>query len=177
MAKGTAAGCGGWMVAGLLLVGMVSQCGKDDPASNATQIRALASAPSAAETPMRWPFVQAASLNCRAGRSTSAVIVEKLSRNDSVGVLKEQDGWALLKRSSNCWVRTSYLGPNPNYQAQKRSSPQRSFSASSYGSSARQTPRRQYDAGSCPCRGNRVCIGPRGGRYCITSGGNKRYGV
>lgn len=22
-----------------------------------------------------------------------------------------------------------------------------------------------------------VCIGPRGGRYCITSGGNKRYGI
>ena len=22
-----------------------------------------------------------------------------------------------------------------------------------------------------------ACIGPRGGRYCITSGGNKRYGV
>ena len=34
-----------------------------------------------------------------------------------------------------------------------------------------------YDGGSCPCSGSRVCIGPRGGRYCITSGGNKRYGV
>lgn len=35
-----------------------------------------------------------------------------------------------------------------------------------------------YSGGSsCPCRGSRVCIGPRGGRYCITSGGNKRYGV
>ncbi|SEH12729.1 SH3 domain-containing protein [Sphingopyxis sp. YR583] len=31
--------------------------------------------------------------------------------------------------------------------------------------------------GSCPCSGYNVCIGPRGGRYCITSGGNKRYGV
>lgn len=28
----------------------------------------------------------------------------------------------------------------------------------------------------CPCSGGDVCIGPRGGRYCITSGGNKRYG-
>lgn len=37
---------------------------------------------------------------------------------------------------------------------------------------------RYYDPGSgCPCSGSRVCIGPRGGRYCITSGGNKRYGV
>ncbi len=30
---------------------------------------------------------------------------------------------------------------------------------------------------SCPCSGSNICIGPRGGRYCITSGGNKRYGV
>jgi len=31
--------------------------------------------------------------------------------------------------------------------------------------------------GECPCNGGDVCIGPRGGRYCITNGGNKRYGV
>lgn len=31
--------------------------------------------------------------------------------------------------------------------------------------------------GPCPCNGGDVCVGPRGGRYCITSGGNKRYGV
>lgn len=31
--------------------------------------------------------------------------------------------------------------------------------------------------GSCPCNGNNVCVGPRGGRYCITRSGNKRYGV
>jgi len=32
-------------------------------------------------------------------------------------------------------------------------------------------------ASGCPCSGRQVCVGPRGGRYCITSGGNKRYGV
>lgn len=34
-----------------------------------------------------------------------------------------------------------------------------------------------YLGGGCPCSGSQICIGPRGGRYCITSGGNKRYGV
>jgi SH3-like domain-containing protein len=34
-----------------------------------------------------------------------------------------------------------------------------------------------YSGSGCPCSGSQVCIGPRGGRYCITSGGNKRYGV
>ncbi|WP_367305129.1 SH3 domain-containing protein [Sphingomonas tagetis] len=34
-----------------------------------------------------------------------------------------------------------------------------------------------FQGSGCPCSGSQVCIGPRGGRYCITSGGNKRYGV
>jgi hypothetical protein len=38
----------------------------------------------------------------------------------------------------------------------------------------RQTP--EYGS-SCPCSSGNICIGPRGGRYCITSGGHKRYGM
>lgn len=34
-----------------------------------------------------------------------------------------------------------------------------------------------YSGGSCSCSGGNVCYGPRGGRYCITSSGNKRYGI
>lgn len=30
-------------------------------------------------------------------------------------------------------------------------------------------------ASSCPCSGTKLCVGPRGGRYCVTSGGKKRY--
>ena len=37
-------------------------------------------------------------------------------------------------------------------------------------------PQPSQSALGCPCGGGRVCVGPRGGRYCITSGGNKRYG-
>lgn len=33
------------------------------------------------------------------------------------------------------------------------------------------------DDGKCPCNGGKVCVGKRGGRYCITSSGRKRYGV
>jgi len=38
-------------------------------------------------------------------------------------------------------------------------------------------PSRGTTSGECPCNGSNVCVGPRGGRYCITSSGNKRYGV
>lgn len=41
------------------------------------------------------------------------------------------------------------------------------------GASARDT----TDDGKCPCNGGKVCVGSRGGRYCITSNGRKRYGV
>jgi hypothetical protein len=34
---------------------------------------------------------------------------------------------------------------------------------------------RAQTSSSCPCGGGHVCVGPRGGRYCITAGGNKRY--
>ncbi|VVO65887.1 hypothetical protein PS903_01022 [Pseudomonas fluorescens] len=37
-------------------------------------------------------------------------------------------------------------------------------------------PRGGWSSG-CSCADGNVCYGPRGGRYCITSGGNKRYGI
>lgn len=49
------------------------------------------------------------------------------------------------------------------------------YKAAGAGASKERSP---ADAGgSCSCSGSRVCIGPRGRRYCITSGGKKRYGV
>lgn len=54
----------------------------------------------------------------------------------------------------------------------KRSSSTRRSTGSKSGGASR-----FYNGGECPCSGSNICIGPRGGRYCITSGGNKRYGV
>ena len=45
----------------------------------------------------------------------------------------------------------------------------RSSYGSGYGSSSSSS---SYD---CPCSGSDNCVGPRGGIYCITNGGNKRY--
>jgi hypothetical protein len=35
----------------------------------------------------------------------------------------------------------------------------------------------QTQVSGCTCGSGQVCIGKRGGRFCITSGGKKRYGV
>ncbi len=87
---------------------------------------------------------------------------------------------------------THYSQPSARTRASV-SQPSPHTRASLYGSSgkvkARKKPRKSASrawsspgrhitaSGDCPCSSGRICIGPRGGRYCITSGGNKRYGV
>ncbi|WP_425335949.1 SH3 domain-containing protein [Sphingomonas kaistensis] len=65
------------------------------------------------------------------------------------------------------------------YVARKRGKSTREYSRSRHRGASRnyRSSKGSYSGSSCPCSGSRVCIGPRGGRYCITSGGNKRYGV
>lgn len=98
-----------------------------------------------------------------------------LSRADSKGELSGTQ--SLLGRQTS----TSYIDSAPlkkSSSTRSRSSPRSYASSTSHRKSRKASSRGYgYDGGSCPCSGNRVCIGPRGGRYCITSGGNKRYGV
>lgn len=91
-------------------------------------------------------------------------------------------------------ISTSEASANPNLTTADISLPSTSstrkgrrtreasrYSAKSHGWSTPRKKRRSlgdgYSGSGCPCSGRQVCIGPRGGRYCITSGGNKRYGV
>ena len=68
--------------------------------------------------------------------------------------------------------------PQLSSPSRKRSVASRKRSSSSSSRRSRASSFRSYSGGgSCPCNGGNICIGPRGGRYCITSGGNKRYGV
>lgn len=40
---------------------------------------------------------------------------------------------------------------------------------------AQAVPAEAAPAADCPCTSGRLCEGPRGGRYCLTDAGNKRY--
>lgn len=124
MAKQSGAGCGGWIVAGLLLVGMISQCGKDSP--NNSNINALmgAGSTSAGEPsgPSRWMYVQPDTLNCRSAPGGSSAKVEALESNTFVREIEQQDGWSLLRRpTSDCWVKSSYLDDDPRARASRQS--------------------------------------------------------
>ncbi len=78
----SAAGFGGWIIAGLLLVALVSQCGKDRP--NATGGNGLLAAGSTSGEPSalsRWMYVQVDTLNCRASPDASSAKVEAIGGN------------------------------------------------------------------------------------------------
>lgn len=115
MGKQSAAGCGGWIVAGLLLIGLISQCGDEPTTASPSTANGLLSA-SASETsrPARWLYVQPETLNCRAEPSASSSKVEILEGSALVREVDEKGGWSLLRRSpSDCWVKSSYLGGEP----------------------------------------------------------------
>lgn len=109
-------------------------------------------------------------------------VSESVSRGTAVIVNRIERGWAnidtdrhsghwvsasLLCRGAGCWQRPPpsvsemHRAPSP---AGARFAPARAVPLpSSSGSSG------------CPCSARYNCTGPRGGQYCITSGGNKRY--
>lgn len=124
----------------------------------------------AADAPLPPVFVKADVLNVR--ESPSGRVSGSLKRGNGVVITLVSGGWARISPEGmparwvslehlcsgvSCWV-----GP---YQSQSRLSPRSPYSLP-----------RTYDSGTgCPCSGPSSCYGPRGGRYCITSGGNKRY--
>lgn len=123
-------------------------------------------------------FVHGDNVNCRAGPDTALTSLERLTRNTRVSVAQEENGWSLLDRNPQCWVSSRFLGETSQsiVAPERRSAVPRSR-GSRGGSSGRGRSQGLLSGSTCPCSGSRVCIGPRGGRYCITSGGNKRYGV
>ncbi|WP_260620675.1 SH3 domain-containing protein [Pseudomonas protegens] len=124
-----------------------------------------ASPPAPAPAHITEHFVSADNLNVR--DQPGGKVISKLRRGEKVQVFETRNEWARISidGQSSKWLSSKslcsgpgcYVVPKPRPSAQPPQPP-------AYGS-------------SCPCSSGNVCIGPRGGRYCITSGGNKRYGV
>lgn len=105
-------------------------------------------------------YVTAASLNGRSNPSTEGSIVSKIPQGTPVEIIGRSGNWMRVRApKGDAWISSDHVS---------RSRP---------ASRARYTPPQRFYGDNCPCSGRNVCIGPRGGRYCITSGGNKRYGV
>jgi len=173
---GNSSGAAGVVVVGfmVLLVAMCSAGGqRDSHLSPSGQVPVATPTPSPSESSLAETvdtrFVSARTLNQRS--SPNGKIIGKLVGGESVVVYERRGDWARVspEATSEKWVSSKLLCSGSGcYESTVNASRSRERSRPAHGNSL---------DGGCPCSGSRVCVGPRGGRYCITSGGNKRYGV
>lgn len=165
-ARSSGTGCVVWIGAIIALLLGVSMCRAPD-ASPPAGVAVPIGSPSAAAQPVDILYVDTANLNVRSEASTQSAIVASLARGQAVQVAERRDGWAkIVHGAAFAWVATRYLSDTARaapLPAADRPRPQPLI--------------RENGGGRCSCRSNQVCTGPRGGRYCITGSGNKRYGV
>ena len=98
---------------------------------------------------------------------------QKLNQGDALVIVERKGDWTkVVKAGVTMWVATRYI-------SEKFVSPPASTQPNTFMSASKPEPRvsRKSSGGMCPCSARQVCIGPRGGRYCMTSNGRKRYGI
>ena len=122
-------------------------------------------------------FVRPAPLKQRA--LPNGTVVGSLVKGVSVKVYVRQGSWGRVSPDGQPerWVSMAHLCSD-RYCVGSRTSASTQNSAQ-LGQSTVRTPSvsrlTSTYSGGCPCSSSNSCIGRRGGRYCITSGGNKRY--
>lgn len=168
-------------ICGLLLVGKCMSSASDTPSPQASApppaaaVGSLMSQVPASEA----AYVSADSLNGRAEATTKARIVHRFRRGDRVEIVGRENGWVKVAQGGAVlWLLAKHVTSQPptlRAAAVRPDSGTRTRSAKRE-RPAKARPLRSF-GGDCPCSSQQVCIGPRGGRYCYTSGGNKRYGV
>ncbi|WP_102788947.1 SH3 domain-containing protein [Stenotrophomonas bentonitica] len=158
-----------------VLVGLCSRKSEDVPRqlSEPQQSIAVSQLPVAAEPDLEERYVDADALNVRS--SPNGKVVGKLRRSDSVTVHGQDASWVRISADGKPmkWVSSERLCAAPGCASKTSARASRSARDAGPAPSASRT---SFSSGSgCPCSSSNNCFGPRGGRYCITSGGNKRY--
>ncbi|SMS12673.1 hypothetical protein CFBP1590__5087 [Pseudomonas viridiflava] len=170
-----------WFVPVLILFAVLWAIGKKDTPPASVQPSALSTpntltsiSPSQSSAPAPATatehFVSADNLNVR--DQPGGKVVSKLKRGEKVQVFETRNEWARISTDgqSSKWLSLKSLCSGSSCYIVSKPKPV----TQPVQPALQQTPAYGF---SCPCFSGNVCIGPRGGRYCITSGGNKRYGV
>jgi hypothetical protein len=173
-------GCGCWTIIVLtFLVFLLWRCGGDglsqnNPASAVPEgATSLLSKPDSSST--ETVYISAKTLNGRSAPSMSSVVVSRLRRGDQLEIKERKGEWVkVVKAGVTFWIATKYISDS-FVSAEPKKQPATLMQSSA--ANTRASKGRRGGGGICPCSSRQVCIGPRGGRYCITSGGSKRYGV
>lgn len=118
-------------------------------------------------------YVNSDSINVR--DKPNGAIIDRLKRGQSVFIYDVSGDWERISKESEPqrWVGSSLLCSYGGCYVGKTVKSSTVNRATSYtpATSKKQT----YSVGGCSCGTGNYCYGPRGGRYCYTSGGNKSY--
>lgn len=132
---------------------------------------------SAVEEVIESKYINTNSLNIR--DKPNGHVVGKLGRGEKVDIYETKGNWARisLNSSSPQWLSTKLLCETDGCFKQKsRSTTSNNYQAlKSHPHHSERKQKKTYYDSDCSCAVVDYCVGPRGGHYCITSGGNKRY--
>ncbi|MGG4774339.1 SH3 domain-containing protein [Paenalcaligenes sp. Me52] len=172
------------LIAVIFLVVIAKTCGSDSSSSKVRSTIPVAVAPpqssfvtpspttlpAIAQRPTR--YIGPKSLNVRS--SANGRVLSSLPHGQAVTIYEELNGWSRISTDTETakWISSDHLCVEKDCSDIKKwmappAPPPRPTVSRSYSPSSTRS--------SCPCSSNSNCYGPRGGRYCITSGGNKRY--
>ncbi|OFD19482.1 SH3 domain-containing protein, partial [Acinetobacter baumannii] len=131
----------------------------------------------AVEEVIESKYINTNSLNIR--DKPNGHVVGKLGRGEKVDIYETKGNWARisLNSSSPQWLSTKLLCETDGCFKQKsRSTTSNNYQAlKSHPHHSERKQKKTYYDSDCSCAVVDYCVGPRGGHYCITSGGNKRY--
>ncbi|MEX2990154.1 SH3 domain-containing protein [Serratia fonticola] len=157
----------------------VAPLSKPNPPSTLTTHNSTSNIPT--DEKSKTYYINADTLKVR--NTPNGNTIQSLKRGAQVRVYEQISSWSRISRdqeekrwvsasylceTSECYIKMALSQPTPIPKQQRIEQPKNPRS--------QQLQPRNYSS-SCSCSSGNVCIGPRGGRYCITSGGNKRYGV
>ncbi|MDC4822714.1 SH3 domain-containing protein [Acinetobacter baumannii] len=163
----------GWGAAGLVALGIFGSGNDNSPKQTSDSVNAQ----SAVEEVIESKYINTNSLNIR--DKPNGHVVGKLGRGVKVDIYETKGNWARisLNSSSPQWLSTKLLCETDGCFKQKsRSTTSNNYQAlKSHPHHSERKQKKTYYDSDCSCAVVDYCVGPRGGHYCITSGGNKRY--
>lgn len=109
-------------------------------------------------------YVSADVVNIRV--SPNGEIIGKKKLGESVNVYETKSNWSRIssESESSAWISANYLCEGNSCFSKKVETTDIRTESSGY-----------HTYSDCRCSVVDYCVGPRGGHFCITSGGNKRY--
>ncbi|OOF85117.1 SH3 domain-containing protein [Rodentibacter ratti] len=124
--------------------------------------------------------------NVRQYADYSSPVIDKLPKGKMVTVYDTLNGWSRLtdvREANQRWVHSNDLcntkgcsiGKTATNDLKSASKTNTMATYSKPKATQKSHKPRSVYSGGCSCGSGSYCYGPRGGRYCITSGGKKSY--